>query len=284
MGQSGSPGLLEAPQESRLGQWLGKYQLLEDLSWGLLDTKVLHLRAAGSDFILKSAGPSNHHLTREFIAHAGYTGSLVERGIAAPLRFCDEPLRLLVLDYLPGRLIDHTPWAYEPDIHFQAGVALRLIHDQAQEIDGTYEAKLVAKSCRFLASEHRIDEAVLRRAMKILRSYRPRPAMLVPTHGDWQPRNWLVENGLLRVIDFGRFEFRPAASDFARLASQQWLNHAELEANFLRGYGKDPRDSHSWPLMLLREAIGTAVWAYQVGDRDFEAQGHQMLNDALEHF
>ena len=30
-----------------------------------------------------------------------------------------------------------------------------------------------------------------------------------------------------------------------------------------------------------REAIGTAAWAYQVGDRPFEEQGHRMIAAAL---
>ena len=31
----------------------------------------------------------------------------------------------------------------------------------------------------------------------------------------------------------------------------------------------------------LLEAIGTAVWAHQVGDEVFEAQGHRMISDVL---
>ncbi|MBS9376660.1 hypothetical protein GON09_005681 [Rhodococcus sp. B50] len=34
-------------------------------------------------------------------------------------------------------------------------------------------------------------------------------------------------------------------------------------------------------MVTLREAIGTAVWAYQVGDEPFENEGHRMLADAL---
>jgi hypothetical protein len=33
--------------------------------------------------------------------------------------------------------------------------------------------------------------------------------------------------------------------------------------------------------LLLREAIGTAVWAYQVGDERFEQEGHQMIENVL---
>lgn len=36
--------------------------------------------------------------------------------------------------------------------------------------------------------------------------------------------------------------------------------------------------------MLLREAVSTAAWAYQVGDEAFEKQGHRMLAETLEDF
>ena len=38
---------------------------------------------------------------------------------------------------------------------------------------------------------------------------------------DWQPRNWLVHNDVVSVIDFGRAAMRPALTDFARLAVQE---------------------------------------------------------------
>jgi thiamine kinase-like enzyme len=107
------------------------------------------------------------------------------------------------------------------------------------------------------------------------------PAELVPTHGDWQPRNWLVHEGRVSVIDLGRADLRPAATDLARLARQEWLGRPDLEEAFLAGYGGDPRETAAWQRTLLREAIGTAVWAHQVGDEPFEAQGHRMIAQAL---
>lgn len=88
----------------------------------------------------------------------------------------------------------------------------------------------------------------------------------------------------LRIIDFGRYALRPAASDFCRLAVQQWRAAPQLEPAFFEGYGADPRDSKGWKVMLLREAVSTAAWAYQVGDQKFEKQGHRMLRDALASF
>ena len=103
----------------------------------------------------------------------------------------------------------------------------------------------------------------------------------MPTHGDWQPRNWLVHEGVISVIDFGRAALRPAMSDFSRLTAQDFRRDAALEAAFLDGYGSDPREPGAWHRTLVREAISTAVWAHQVGDVAFEAQGHRMIADAL---
>lgn len=99
----------------------------------------------------------------------------------------------------------------------------------------------------------------------------------MPTHGDWQPRNWLVHDDVVCVIDFGRAALRPAATDFARLAVQDFRRDPSLEAAFLDGYGTDPREPGAWRRNQVREAIGTAVWAYRVGDEQFEAQGHRMI-------
>ncbi|WP_260757865.1 phosphotransferase family protein [Mycobacterium sp. SMC-8] len=115
--------------------------------------------------------------------------------------------------------------------------------------------------------------------------YRPREVVVVPTHGDWQPRNWIVDGGVTRgtikVIDFGRFAWRPAITDFCRLAARHWRDDPRLEAAFFAGYGDDPRHPEQWRMSALHEAIGTAVWAHHVGDETFERQGHRMIAEAL---
>jgi len=108
------------------------------------------------------------------------------------------------------------------------------------------------------------------------------PSSIVPTHGDWQPRNWLVHHGRVSVIDFGRADLRPAHTDFGRLAVQQFRGRSDLEAAFLDGYGADPRDSGAWLRLLISDAVATAVWAHQVGDEPYEQQGHRMIAETLE--
>ena len=140
------------------------------------------------------------------------------------------------------------------------------------------------RALAWLYGRHRIEEYVAERAAALLGAYEPEPVIVVPTHGDWQPRNWLINGTELRVIDFGRYELRPAASDLSRLAVQQWRAVPRLEEAFFAGYGSDPRDTKLWNVMQLREAVSTAAWAYRVGDQKFEEQGHRMLRDALGKF
>ncbi|MCU1520673.1 MAG: aminoglycoside phosphotransferase [Arthrobacter sp.] len=136
----------------------------------------------------------------------------------------------------------------------------------------------------WLKTRHRIGESRTEKVRAILAAYRPEPVVIVPTHGDWQPRNWLMNGSELRIIDFGRFEFRPAISDFCRLAVHQWRSSPGLETAFFEGYGSDPRDSEAWNMMLLREAVSTAAWAFQVDEHEFEKQGHRMVREALANY
>lgn len=273
--------LVPAPRAQQIRQWLGEVEVVADMSWNLADTTVLHLQAGPRHVVAKTGGEANHHLSRELLAHRQFTGPLKESGQAAGLLHASDSLHLMILDYQPGQLCEGTGYEYDPQFHRQAGAALKLLHSQAQRTDPGYEARLTQKFLLLLEREHRIEPAVCEQIEQMLKSYEPQPALLVPTHGDWQPRNWLADRGALRVIDFGRFEFRPAASDLARLAVQQWKMRPDLEAAFLDGYGHDPREAASWRIMQLREGLGTAVWAHQVGDQAFEAQGLQMLADTL---
>lgn len=191
-------GSLDADQRAWVEERLPGAELIRDMSWGLVDTTVLHLRVGADNVVVKAAGAGDTHLPREIAAHPEHTAPLVATGQAAALRD---------------------------------------------------------------SSTHAVR--------------------LVPTHGDWHPRNWLIDQGTVRVIDFGRFAFRPASTDLTRLAAQQWRSRPELEQAFFSGYGDDPRDPDAWRLEALREAVGTACWAYRVGDEAFERQGHRMLAEAL---
>ena len=277
-------GLLAAPQREFVEAALGAPRLVDDFSWGLIDTRVLHIEAGGQRFIAKAASPGNHHIHREITAHEGPTRPLVDLGLTSRLVAASRARHVLVVGYQEGALAEGSPAELDPDIHRQAGTALRALHAQASRLDEEYEHRAVARAFRWLDGAHRIDPGAAADARAILRSYRPMAIDVVPTHGDWQPRNWLVAGSQLRVIDFGRFDWRPPATDLCRLAAQQWRKVPGLEAALLDGYGSDPRDEHVWKIDQLREAIATAAWAYSVGEEAFEQQGHRMLAEALTQF
>jgi hypothetical protein len=185
---------------------------------------------------------------------------------------------------MEGSLVEGTEAEYDEQTYLQAGRLLVGFHSQSAREDPDYEEAATAKALAWLETPNRIQESVAQRVRNLLQGYRAGPVLVVPTHGDWQPRNWLMDSMELKIIDFGRFDFRPATSDFCRLAVQQWRSLPRLEAAFLEGYGSDPRSNDVWNMELLREAISTTAWAYQVGDVEFEKQGHRMLSEALARF
>ncbi|UUL76209.1 phosphotransferase [Pseudarthrobacter sp. Fe7] len=264
--------------------WLPGVRMLNDLSWDLTDTAVLEVQCRQRRYVVKAGSPSDHHIEREIAAHQSAVHVLARQNRAPRLIRSDLLLNILVTEYLGGSLVEGSEAEYATAIYVQAGSLLRAFHDQAARTDQDFEAAATAKALAWLYGPHRIEESAAEQAAAILGAYEPEPVTVVPTHGDWQPRNWLISGSELRVIDFGRYEFRPAASDFCRLAVQQWRAVPRLETAFFAGYGSDPRDTKLWNVMQLREAVSTAAWAYRVGDHKFEEQGHRMLRDALGDF
>ena len=261
--------------------WLPDATVERDHSWGLVETTVLEMTRAGSRFIVKAGGDSDDHIERELQAHLNWLLPWTSRGRAPTLVHGSADAKVLISRYLPGELVLGTEDADDPSIYRQAGELLALLHAQIVVTDDDYERRVNEKSLAWLGQPHRIAATTVERLRAEIAAWPTPPARLVPTHGDWQPRNWLVHDGIVGVIDFGRAAMRPALTDFARLAVQDFRRDPDLEAAFLDGYGTDPRETGVWNRNRVREAIGTAVWAYRVGAESFEAQGHRMIAEAL---
>jgi len=279
------PGLdgLTPQQRTLLRAWLPAGAVVRDHSWGLVGTTVLELRTPdGRRYIAKAGDTDDHHLARELSAHRRWLAPLAAHGHAPTLMRGDDAAKLLVAEYLPGTLVQGADSEWAPDTYRQAGALLALLHglDSARD-DGQFERRQKQETLAWLGRAHRIPADAAAALAAEASSWPTPPAALVPTHGDWQPRNWIADDGRIRMIDFGRADLRPAQTDFARLAAQQFRGRPELEAAFLAGYGADPRERASWRRLRIREAVATAGWAHRVGDRTFEQQGLRMVTDVL---
>jgi hypothetical protein len=264
-----------------LREWLPGAEVVQDHSWGLVGTTVIELRHEGARYVAKAGDENDQNIAREVRAHREWLEPWVSRGRAPQLVRAEAEAKLVLTRYLPGELMQGGEYELLPAAYFQAGELLTQFHRQFAIEDDEFEAREKKRSLAALGRPHRIaPELVERLRAEITRWPTPRTT-LVPTHGDWQPRNWLVHGGLVSVIDFGRADLRPALTDFGRLAVQQFRQDPSLEAAFLEGYGSDPREASAWRRNRVREAIGTAVWAYQVRDEDFERQGHRMIAEVL---
>lgn len=268
---------LSSVQRNLLARWVPDAEVVADHSWGLVATVVFELSSRQGRLILKAGGPSDGHIGRELRAHREWMQPWVTTGHAPKLLYGDEPAKVLITRYLPGHLLEGTPAQDDPDAYRQAGHLLARYHHQATAHDGDWRDKVRARVQRNLDRPHRIDGRIEETLRAEVATWPGGGSDVVPTHGDWQPRNWLIDDGVVRVIDFGRADLRPPTEDFVRLARQDFARNAQLETAFLDGYGHDPRDPDQWRRDLIAEAVGTAVWAYGVGDEEFESFGHQLL-------
>jgi len=274
------PGLDDA-QRHLVEAWLPGAVVEADLSWGLVQTTVLRVRHGDALVTVKAGGPQDHHLAREVEAHRRWLQPWTGAGRAPVLLHADAGARVVVTRWLPGHLAQGTPAATDPDVHRQAGELLAQLHQQLVVDDDGYEARANATTRRWLAGPHAVPPDTARRVAEELDGWPLPTAALVPTHGDYHPRNWLVDGGgaapRVGVIDLGRAGLRPAESDLVRLAQRDWVGRPDLEAAFLSGYGTDPRQPGSWRRTRVREAVGTACWAHLVGDTAFEQEGLRLL-------
>jgi hypothetical protein len=274
-------GNLSPLQRALLDQWLPGASVERDHGWGLVETTVLELTHEGSRFIVKAGGDTDHHIERELHAHLNWLTPWTSRGRAPTMEHGDAEAKLLLTRYLPGQLVLGSEHADAPFTYRQAGELLALFHAQTVVADDDYERRENDKSLAWLNGPHRIAPATVERLRAEIATWPTPAATLVPTHGDWQPRNWLIHNDVVSIIDLGRAAMRPASTDFGRLAVQDFRRDPNLETAFLHEYGTDPRETDGWHRNRVREAIGTAAWAYRVGDEPFEAQGHRMIAEAL---
>ncbi len=268
-------------QSRLLKAWLGDFTVLRDCSWPLQDTTVLHVAAPSGDELIVKASATSHHIRREIAAHTqGFEGL---PGRVPSMRHASAAAGILVTGFLPGTLVEGTAAEDDPETYRQAGALLRNIHQPAGS-SPDYATALALKTRAWMDRAHGLlTDDRLDALGRELAGLNPGVVQLVTTHGDYQPRNWLQDDGQVKVIDFGRADRRPWLHDLVRLTHQQFLGRPRLSEAFMDGLGREltPAEADLWRLENLNQAVGTVVWASQVGDGPFEQAGRDMVARVL---
>ncbi len=271
-----------------------------DTSWDIREATVLRVRYTDQLFTVKVGANYAYPIERELRAHPTYTRPLSAIGRAPQLLCSNKSAHVAIMTHLSGELVEGTPREWDPGIYREAGRLLRIFHNTESRIDKGYEHALRLRTLNRLTEippgASPLPRDIEQAARFYLENFTPQPTKIVPTHGDYQPRNWLWDKashhgkqgvytethpencetpphpetretpahqskgyqsealqsegcqskahrneGCLKIIDFGRFGWRPPSTDFARLAAGQFISHPELEAAFVEGYGGDPR-------------------------------------------
>lgn len=237
---------------------------------------MLRIRADGGDFIVK-ASRTSHHIDREIAAHRSFLSSST---VAVPrLVHADVEEKILVATYLPGELVEGTAAEWAPSTYRKAGQALDALLVPG-EVSPDYVDRLRDRGLRSITdATGLVTTGHLDELRKRLTGIGSRPVRLSFTHGDYHPRNWLLHDDALAVIDFGRAEQRHWTSDLVRLQSQQFAERPDLAAAFATGLGREfgEEDIEVLELEWMYQAITTVVWAHGIGDSAFEEHGRRMI-------
>lgn len=268
---------------------LGPCDVVKDHSWDHQWSSVVQLRdQAGHEWFLKQHREHARYLA-EATAYQRWVPALGDR--APTLRAHDPARRAVILTALPG---SPAPWptptsdpahaAAETALHRQAGVLLRRLHsahttspqpdDAATRLD---EFDQLTGPAADLFTHRELGFA--RAEIETLADL-PAPR-LVPCHRDYSMRNWLVEHGELRILDFEWTRLDVWVADLVRLHLGAWRTRPDLRDAFLDGYGSDRDLADTEQARLRACAAFTAVWLVIKARESGQASFEQSNRDAL---
>ncbi|MET9021717.1 aminoglycoside phosphotransferase family protein [Actinopolymorpha sp. NPDC004070] len=213
---------------------LGPCTVVREHSWPHRGAAVFEVRdATGRRWFVKRHQRREQY-DRELRAYRRWVPSL--RPHAPDLCSSDDERRMLVLSAVPGEVVpDHTPEVYRA-----GGALLRRLHD-AEEIspDPDYAASKEAELEDWLTrSEGLLDPAETAFVRSEIRCLERLPSpRTVPCHRDYSPRNWLLDDTNLYVIDFEWARPDAWVADLGKLFFGPWQGRSDLREAFLDGYG-----------------------------------------------
>ena len=256
------------------GVWRGANGAVESA----VESAVVGKAAQRERIVVKSVR-QRVHFEREC---AGYEYAARVLGGHAPRLLAKDESRLLIaLSHVCGELaqLEHDR---DPETHVQAARLLRRLHDGSPVVnDNGLGERMRASFERFAV---RCGELVavdeLRAVRGMIERIEGAPIPVVACHGDFSPRNWLVgDDGVVRLIDFGRFQRDHWTMDLLLVSRRYWQTHPGLRDAFFTGYGRsiEDVDQDYVRAAIGRWAVGTILWAREHDDAPFEELGREAL-------
>ncbi|MER7468404.1 NUDIX domain-containing protein [Streptomyces sp. NPDC097981] len=280
---SGPPaGGVEVPCGLRVfaEQAVGRIVEATEVSWVRTGSRVWRLAGPGGGtwYLKRHRGPKFHD--REVAAYRSWVPAL---GARAPrLVAADTAARAVVVTALPGHPLHGMVLGAGDEARVQQalGRLVGALHRSAPErpaaaVTAADKIKRHLDGARpYLADG---DEDLV---LALVRTYPdlPKPT-LVPTHGDLQYRNVLLDgDGEPLLFDFERSEYNTATRDMVRLCDT-WTGRPDLRAAFLDGYGRalTPAEELRLGCEAAFDAVSGIAYGASHDDPEVTERGHRTL-------
>jgi hypothetical protein len=258
----------------RVNRVLGPVEVLDDLSPRPSIGRVLRVSTRSGETSIAKWYASTPDYQRELDALTHYTPAL---GSDAPkLIDSDDAFQMLLLSEVQGEQASGSDAAWDPLVHYKAGVLIRRLHESAPPVNSDQFARQCAARFEEAASEldgvvesHLLSEArlLIAKAMDIEHH------RLVPTHRDNHPRNWMVDpGGHVRLIDFANCEYDPWIVDVLLLEQDYWRSDPNLKVAFLSGYDREITADDETMLRAHHAVVAVRLLAASTGSGSTKAE------------
>ena len=259
---------------------VGPCDVAADLSWADLGLSVVLevVTDDGTPLIVKSHNDVFRNQL-EVAAYRNWVPSIADR--APALVAADDAGQVLVLTKLPGAA---PPADLSAAAYADAGAVLRRFHASGDElVDSSWAEQRLANLDSWierlppgLVDPH--DVAWVQEQAGVLLELPPPP--LVPCHGDFQPRNWLVEgHDRVFLFDFEKARHDWWIHDIQRMWWKEWHDRPDRRDGFLAGYGRELTATEQAGLRAnsARGHLVQIAWATEHGDTAFADEGRSYL-------
>ncbi|MHC3393944.1 phosphotransferase [Streptomyces lavendulocolor] len=279
--EPGNPGAVPPEVSAFAEQAVGRITDWTDASWARAESRVWRADGAeGGTWYVKIHQNDRFH-RREVTALRGWVPGL---GPAAPRLVAADPTqRAVVLTAVGGRSLHgavHSPEQQRLIFH-HIGQLAAAIHTSAPPRPAAGTLPLEKLDRHLDGARPHLDpgdEEFIRATAKKAATL-PAPD-LVPTHGDFQPRNlrWDTATGSLYVIDFERAEWGPAVRDFVRL-SDAWHGRPDLLQAVMDGYGRPftPEEETQLTVLSVLDSVSGISYGTAHGDPELVERGLRTL-------